>query len=115
MKICFECRKKFNPEELVQIENVLVCGNCKPVIVQRIEEFGFIVAPLKPAGFLVRLLAIIIDFIFLFVSFHVISRALILIILGNLRIPFIGIILLSLLPLLFFLYFVHFVGDSGAT
>jgi hypothetical protein len=37
---CSNCGAPFSPDNLVQIENALVCANCKPIVLNRIKE-GF--------------------------------------------------------------------------
>jgi len=58
---CHECGKEFNNEELVQIENILVCAECKPILIQKImegqSERGFYAY----GGFWIRFLAKFID------------------------------------------------------
>jgi hypothetical protein len=35
---CSECENPFSPADVVMIQNAPVCGNCKPIVVQRLKE-----------------------------------------------------------------------------
>ncbi len=63
---CSECGNDFPKDELIQFENARVCGNCKPVFVQKIRE-GVSVSGVIYAGFWIRFGAKFIDWLALMV------------------------------------------------
>ena len=125
LKSCYQCRKKFSSDDLIEIKNVLVCAACKPIIVQKAEEFGAVIEPFKTAGFQIRVLSFLLDiFILLLVLFAAnltvwfvvfppifkLARML------NLEAdPFLGIAMFGVLLFVIFFYFVYYVGKNGAT
>ncbi len=36
--ICSECGKVFSPDDLIQLNSAWVCGQCKPIVVQKMSE-----------------------------------------------------------------------------
>ena len=43
---CSQCGEKYAPDEMIQIQSLFVCANCKPAVVQKIKE-GVALAPKK--------------------------------------------------------------------
>ena len=101
---CSECKKAFPIEELITIKGELVCGSCKPIAIQRIEESQTANQLFKPAGFGIRFKAAFFDglicspvnFLFFFLD------------LGPTNLNVFG-------QLFGLLYGVYFVGKWGAT
>lgn len=58
---CAECGRTFPAEEMVAYENLLVCGECKPVFFQRLREGGLVYRSLNYAGFWIRVCASLVD------------------------------------------------------
>src|SRR5688572_8761860 len=58
---CSECGNSFSAENLIQIGSRRVCGNCKPVLLQRIKEGTSLPGVLEYAGFGIRFGAKILD------------------------------------------------------
>lgn len=58
---CAECGRTFLADEMVAYENLLVCGECKPVFFQRLREGGNIYSALNYAGFWIRFCASLVD------------------------------------------------------
>jgi uncharacterized RDD family membrane protein YckC len=125
LKSCYQCRKKFLSDDLIEIKNVLVCAACKPIIVQKVEEFGAVIEPFKTAGFQIRVISFLLDmFMLLLILFAAnlifwiailppfLKIASMLNLNGN---DFIGFILFGVLLFVIFFYFVYFVGKNGAT
>ncbi|HTV39754.1 MAG TPA: RDD family protein [Candidatus Sulfotelmatobacter sp.] len=66
--VCSECGKLFPADETIRYGDVRVCANCKPAFLQKIQEgASFSAGVLNYAGFGVRFVAWLIDFIILFV------------------------------------------------
>lgn len=65
---CSECRQNFPPDEVVRIEGLNACVRCKPILLQKLREgvrpggAGFLYA-----GFWIRVLASIVDFVLMFI------------------------------------------------
>jgi uncharacterized RDD family membrane protein YckC len=64
---CAECGRTFLVNEMLRFENVLVCGECKPIFFQRLREGGQVYSALKYAGFWIRGCATIVDVCIMFV------------------------------------------------
>jgi len=63
---CGECGRPFPRNELVAINSTQICGNCKPIYLQRLREGGAeAVGTLRYAGFWIRFAARLIDAILL--------------------------------------------------
>ena len=60
-RACAECGRTFLAEDMVAYENLLVCGECKPVFFQRLREGGLIYRSLNYAGFWIRFCASLVD------------------------------------------------------
>ena len=59
--VCFECKNEFAREDLVEIRGSLVCASCKPILLQKVEEYGSAIVTLMPAGFWIRFAALFLD------------------------------------------------------
>ncbi len=62
---CTECGRRYPPEELVRFGHNVVCAECKPRFVQRIQEGAPTAGAVTYGGFWRRFLALIIDSIIL--------------------------------------------------
>ncbi len=61
-KPCFHCERLFAPDELVKIDGVDICAECKPAFLRKMQESGKKGATYhRYGGFWIRVLAIIID------------------------------------------------------
>lgn len=59
---CVNCNQKFSADELVEIDGGLVCAECKPVFIRKLQEGGSVNSIYHHyAGFWIRVLATIID------------------------------------------------------
>ena len=61
--LCAECGRPFPPEDVIRHGDQFICSACKPVFLQKLKEGVTPVAALRYAGFWIRVLAYIIDFI----------------------------------------------------
>lgn len=62
--LCAECRQPFPPEHTVRFGDVAVCGNCKPIYLQKLREGAVTadaVAFTRYGGFWIRVLAKVVD------------------------------------------------------
>jgi hypothetical protein len=59
--VCSVCQQAFPPDQVIRYGANYVCGNCKPVFLQRLREGGQIGAGLDYASFGKRFLAKIVD------------------------------------------------------
>lgn len=59
--VCSECGNSFSAENLIQIGSQRVCGNCKPILLQRLKEGASLPGVLQYAGFGIRFAAKAID------------------------------------------------------
>lgn len=115
MPRCFECRKIVDANELINIYNVKVCSNCKPIVLQKVEEFGDVVEPLKPVGLSIRLVSLFIDCLIL-IFINILSFWVVILFLDSFRNNrLIEVFTLCIWSMNIFTYFVYFVGKSGAT
>ncbi len=64
-RFCSECGRPFPAHELVSIGTATVCGQCKPLYMQRVREGGQPIGARRYAGFWIRFVAVIIDAIIL--------------------------------------------------
>lgn len=64
---CSECKRPFAPDELVAFGNVAVCGECKPIYTQKLREGVLRPQRMQFAGFWIRLGALAIDTIILYI------------------------------------------------
>jgi uncharacterized RDD family membrane protein YckC len=62
---CSECGRRYPPEELVRFGHNVVCAECKPRFVQRIQEGAQTAGAVAYGGFWRRVLALLIDGIIL--------------------------------------------------
>ncbi len=62
---CCECHRSFSQENMIKYGELWICGDCKPVFVQKLKE-GVRTHNMNYAGFWIRLAAYIIDIIILF-------------------------------------------------
>lgn len=58
--MCSQCRKTFPKEELATFSNSLICGDCKPLFLQKLRE-GVSTGDMSYAGFWIRFAAKLID------------------------------------------------------
>lgn len=64
-RFCSECGRPYNASELVTIGSATVCAQCKPLFMQRMREGGQAIGQRHYAGFWIRFVARIIDFVLL--------------------------------------------------
>src|SRR5262245_18931068 len=65
---CAECRKVFPIDEMIRSEEIFVCGNCKPLFMQKLAEGASVdTGKLKYAGIGRRIVAMILDGLLLLV------------------------------------------------
>lgn len=64
---CSQCGRQYPSEELVRFGTATVCVNCKDIYAQRLRETGQVAGTRVYAGFWIRFVAIIIDWILLFI------------------------------------------------
>lgn len=62
---CSECGRPFPSSQLVAIGNASVCAQCKPFYLQRVREGGKAIGGLRYAGFWIRFLARVLDWVIL--------------------------------------------------
>jgi uncharacterized RDD family membrane protein YckC len=62
---CSECGRPYPPDQLVEIGKASVCAICKPAYLQRLREGGQSVGVRRYAGFWIRFLARVIDWMIL--------------------------------------------------
>lgn len=67
-RFCSECGRPFPDDELVAFGNALVCAECKPVFTQKLVEGVQTAGATRYGGFWIRVLAIIVDSIVLYVA-----------------------------------------------
>ncbi|MBN1865336.1 MAG: RDD family protein [Victivallales bacterium] len=61
-KACFHCERLFSPDELVEIDGVDICAECKPAFLRKMQESGKKGQVYhRYGGFWIRALALIID------------------------------------------------------
>jgi uncharacterized RDD family membrane protein YckC len=65
-KNCSECGMVYFDDELIQFGDALVCGQCKPLFVQKLKEGVTVAGEMVYAGFWIRVGAKIIDVIILY-------------------------------------------------
>lgn len=65
--VCTVCHQSFPADAVVRIADALVCSNCKPLYVQRLQEGASVTGagPLRYAGFWIRVCATLIDTVIL--------------------------------------------------
>jgi uncharacterized RDD family membrane protein YckC len=68
---CIECHKQFSPEEMVKYKDQWVCGSCKPLFFQKIQEGAQIKSDLNYASFGQRFAAKILDGLIIGVVFFI--------------------------------------------
>ena len=76
---CSECGRQFSTDDLAVFGNTYVCAACKPVFTQKLREGLAIGQTLPYAGFWIRFLAIVVDWLILGVLSSFYSGPLILI------------------------------------
>lgn len=107
---CIECKKEFLKEELVNIRGGLVCSLCKPIALQRAEEYENINENFKTAGFGIRFGAVIIDGIILWIVGFILG-----LLISNTT-SIVNIIITNILSMSIALtYNTYFNGKDGAT
>lgn len=67
-RYCSECGRPFAEDELVAFGNSLVCASCKPVYTQKLVEGVQPAGAVRFGGFWIRVVAIIVDSIVLYVA-----------------------------------------------
>jgi len=72
--VCSECGRSFSPDELIPVENNLVCAACRPAAVQKLKEGAAFSGELDYAGFWIRAGAAIIDIFILYSVDFVLAR-----------------------------------------
>jgi uncharacterized RDD family membrane protein YckC len=61
-EVCLQCKRLFAQEQVIPMAGGVMCGECKPVVLQRIREGLAPLAAAKPyAGFWIRVVARMID------------------------------------------------------
>lgn len=114
-KVCFECKREFNQDDLIEIKGSLICAACKPIVIQRVDEFGSTTENYITAGFGIRFAAIFLDGIFLMAVLFVLALiAGISSIFFKLPTEIVAIIILSYY-IIFPLYYIYYIGKHGAT
>lgn len=73
MSFCSECGRPFPPDQLVAIGNAAVCAQCKPVFLQRVREGGQAIGARRYAGFWIRFVARMIDFVILAIAMSILT------------------------------------------
>lgn len=64
---CIECNRPFAPDELISFGTAMVCGECKPIYTQKLREGVLRPQRMHFAGFWIRLGALAIDTIILYI------------------------------------------------
>src|SRR5580658_8093153 len=64
-RFCSECGRPFPAQDMVTIGSATVCAQCKPLYMQRVREGGQQIGARRYAGFWIRFVARIIDWIIL--------------------------------------------------
>ena len=59
--LCAECKIEFPKDDLVDIKGSLICASCKPIVIQRVEEYGKTYEDFVTAGFWIRFAAFVLD------------------------------------------------------
>lgn len=62
---CSECGRPYPSSQLVPIANASVCAQCKPLYLQRIREGGKAIGGFRYAGFWIRFVARVVDWVIL--------------------------------------------------
>jgi uncharacterized RDD family membrane protein YckC len=60
-RFCSECGRPFPVHELVSIGTATICGQCKPLYMQRVREGGQAIGTRRYAGFWIRFVARMLD------------------------------------------------------
>lgn len=106
---CSECRVEFPRGELIDIRGGLVCATCKPIALQRVDEYDGLT--FKTAGVGVRFAALFCDGIVLMLSAAVVGLAF-----GILTNAGVGMIVgYAFYYLAMPFYNIYFLGKNGAT
>ncbi|MGB8355534.1 MAG: RDD family protein [Chthoniobacteraceae bacterium] len=77
---CTECGNTFPPDELIPIGGATVCAACKPIAVQKFKEGVQLTGDFRYAGFWVRVVAKILDWLILWMVEFALGRVLVLIV-----------------------------------
>ncbi len=73
MPECSECRQEFAPDDMLTFGDLLICGDCKPMFVQKLRE-GLLPAERLPfAGFWIRAGSLTIDYIILYMVMMIVG------------------------------------------
>ena len=67
-RICVECGRPFPADEVIEYQGDFVCGECKPIFLQRLQEGGLQQGDFEYGGFLVRVGAKFLDGIITYVA-----------------------------------------------
>ncbi len=62
---CSECKREFPEDEVIRFRNSYICPSCKPVYFQRLKEGVAVPGTMVFAGFWIRSVALLIDWIVL--------------------------------------------------
>lgn len=65
---CCECSRNFTEDEVISYDGAIVCGACKPVFLMKLKQGMQVSGTVSYAGFGIRLMAKIIDWIVLMVA-----------------------------------------------
>ena len=75
VKYCSECGQPWPPDELARFGDRLICSNCKIAYTQKVREGVASAATFTYAGFWIRLVAVLLDGVILFVANVVVQLA----------------------------------------
>jgi uncharacterized RDD family membrane protein YckC len=70
---CRECSRDFAPDEVIAFGDILVCGACKPIFVQKLREGLLPPQRLPFAGFWIRGGSLTIDYIVLYIIMMIVA------------------------------------------
>lgn len=116
---CTECGRPYPPDDLVRFGNNLVCAECKPRFVQRMREGVAGPSTMVYGGFWRRLLAVLLDSIFIAVVSFPVQMVLGFASFRNIRTTGPNLGLVGLIYLINFAiqcaYFTYFWSQRGAT
>ena len=73
MPCCSECDREFSPEEVIVFGDVVVCGGCKAIFVQKLREGMLTPQRLPFAGFWIRGGSLTIDYIILYIVMLIVA------------------------------------------
>ena len=70
---CSECHLEFASEEVIAFGDIIVCGGCKPLFVQRLREGISARQRLPFAGFWIRFGSLTIDYVILYMIMMIVA------------------------------------------